>query len=450
MLASEKKLGVESIPKLMVKLSIPMIVAQLINVLYNIVDRIYIGRIEDVGSLALTGLGVCFPVIMIISAFSAFAGMGGAPLAAIELGKGDKDKAEKILGNAVVLIFTFSIILTTLFFLFKQPILYTFGASDDTFVYANDYLSIYLVGTVFVQISLGLNSYISCQGKATTAMVSILIGAVTNIILDPIFIFGFDMGVKGAALATIISQAISAVWVFSFLVSKRSSLIIKTQNIVPNVKIIARISSLGVSPFIMQVTESAIYIVFNSLLQRYGGDLYVGSMTVLLSVIQLIMVPISGFSTGIQPIISFNYGAGNFDRVKKTIRYTFIVAFTMAFVLSTFAMFNPSFFAKLFTTDAQLIALLEQVIPIFVAGMTIFGIQMTAQSTFIGLGKAGISLFVALLRKVILLIPLAFILSSAFGVMGVYYAEPIADATSATVAGILLLITYKKTLATKN
>ncbi len=450
MLASEKKLGVESIPKLMVKLSIPMIIAQLINVLYNIVDRIYIGRIEDVGALALTGLGVCFPVIMIISAFSAFAGMGGAPLAAIELGKGDKAKAEKILGNAVVLILTFSVVLTTLFFIFKQPILYTFGASEDTFVYANDYLSIYLIGTVFVQVALGLNSYISCQGKATTAMVSILIGAVTNIILDPILIFGFDMGVRGAALATIISQAISAIWVFSFLISKRSSLVIKPQNIVPNFKIIARISSLGVSPFIMQVTESAIYIVFNSLLQRYGGDLYVGSMTVLLSVIQLIMVPISGFTTGIQPIISFNYGAGNFDRVKKTIRYTFIVAFTMAFVFSTFAMLNPSFFAKLFTTDAQLIALLEQVIPIFVAGMTIFGIQMTAQSTFIGLGKAGISLFVALLRKVILLIPLAFILSSAFGVMGVYYAEPIADATSAVTAGILLLITYKRTLAEKN
>ncbi len=447
MLNTEHQLGHESIPKLMAKLAVPMIIAQFINVLYNMVDRIYIGRIEGVGTLALTGLGVCFPVIMIVSAFSAFAGLGGSPLAAIELGKGDRAKAEKIMGNAITMILTFSVLLTIFFLIFKQPILYTFGASDQTFKYANDYLSIYLVGTVFVQVSLGLNAYITCQGRAMVAMVSILIGAITNIILDPILIFSFNMGVKGAALATIISQAISAVWIVSFLFSKKSSLRIKFKNIKPNFKIIARISSLGISPFIMQATESMIYISFNTLLQRYGGDLYVGSMTVLLSVIQLIFVPVSGFTTGVQSIISFNYGAKNYDRVKKTVRYMLVVSVIMATSVSSFAMIKPEVFAKMFTSDQQLIDLLIEVIPIFVMGMLIFGVQMTAQSTFVGLGKAGISLFVALLRKVILLIPLSFILSSAFGVMGVYYAEPISDATSATVAGILLIITYKKTLS---
>lgn len=442
----EKRMGTESIPKLMLQLSIPMIIAQLINVLYNMVDRMYIGRLEGVGALALTGLGLSFPILMIIAAFSSFAGAGGAPLAAIELGKGNRERAEKILGNAVFMILCFSVMLTVVFSVFKEPLLYMFGASDATLPFANDYLSIYLLGTIFVQIALGLNTYITCQGQAKTAMISVLIGAVTNIILDPILIFGMNMGVKGAALATIISQGVSAIWVLCFLFSSKSSIKIKLENLRPEGAILSRISALGISPFIMQATESLILIVFNSLLQKYGGDLYVGSMTILSSVIQLIIVPINGFSMGVQSIISFNYGAEKMDRVRQTIKYMLMVTFTAAAVLSLAAIFMPTVFASIFTNDAALIELLNKVMPVYLMGMVIFGIQMTAQCTFIGLGKASASLFVALLRKVILLIPLAYILSSQFGVMGVYYAEPIADVTSATVAGLLLLYIYRKQL----
>ncbi len=448
-MSNEERLGKESIPKLMFSLAIPMIIAQLINVLYNMVDKMYIGRIEGVGALALTGLGIAFPIIMIITAFSSFAGAGGAPLAAIELGRKNKEGAEKILGNAFALIIAFSIILTTLFFIFKTPLLYLFGASEATITFANDYLGIYLIGTIFVQIALGLNTFISCQGQAKIAMLSVLIGAITNIILDPIFIFSFNMGVKGAALATIISQGISAIWVLKFLLSKKSAIRIKKEYIKPDFSIIGKISALGVSPFIMQATESLIIIVLNTLLQKYGGDLYVASMTVLMSIIQLIIVPVNGLTMGVQSIISYNYGANNFIRVKRTIRYMLLVTMIMTSSISLFAIIFPGVFAGIFTDDIHLIELLKTVTPIFVMGMTIFGIQMTAQSTFVGLGKAKTSLFVALLRKVILLIPLAYILSANFGVMGIYYSEPIADAISATTSGVLLFIIYKKTLATK-
>ncbi len=443
------KLGTKSIPKLMIELSVPMIVAQLINMLYNLVDRMYIGRIEGVGTQALTGLGLAFPIIMIVSAFGAFAGMGGAPLAAIELGKGNKEKAEKILGNAIILIGFFSLSLTALFYTFQEPLLYLFGASDVTIVYAMEYLSIYLFGTIFVQASLGLNPYISTQGRSTIAMLSILIGAITNIILDPILIFWFDMGVSGAALATIISQALSSVWIVRFLCSEKSTLRI-TKNIVKfDMGVIQKIGALGISPFIMQSTESLVNIVFSSTLQRYGGDLYVGTITVLTSIMQLIVVPMNGFTSGVQPIISYNYGAGNYDRVRTTVKYMLGAAFILSFCAALFAISNPEIFAKIFTEDQELINLISEVLPIFFIGTMIFGIQMAAQSTFVGLGFAKISLFIACLRKIILLIPFIFILASQFGVMGVYYAEPLADSLSAITSGVFLFVVYKRVLSNR-
>jgi len=431
---------------LILSLSLPSVVAQLINLLYNIVDRMYIGHIPGEGAFALTGLGVSFPIIMIISAFSAFAGAGGAPLAAIELGRGNREGAEKILGNGVTMLLTFSLILTIFFQIFKRPLLYMFGASDNTIEYSCAYLSIYLMGTVFVQLSLGLNMFISSQGQAKTAMFSVLIGAVTNIVLDPIFIFVFDMGVSGAALATIISQACSAVWVLRFLTSEKSAIRIRIANLKPSGKILGRVMALGISPFIMQSTESLITIVFNSGLQTYGGDLYVGAMTIMQSVMQLVVVPIQGFTQGCQPIISFNYGAGQTDRVQKT--YKIIICTTLA-VTSVFTLLIicfPGSFASMFSGDIQLIEIVKQTMPIYMFGMLVFGIQMGCQTVFMGLGQAKISLFLALLRKVILLVPLALILPRFFGVIGIYYAEPIADIISATTAGMLFLVNINKIL----
>lgn len=443
---NDEKLGTAPLGTLVVSMAIPAVIAQLVNVLYNIVDRIYIGRIPEIGTTALTGLGVCFPILMLITAFSAFVGSGGAPLASIQLGKGNRAQAEKILGNGVTILITFSIILTTVFMIFKEPLLFAFGASDDTIVYALDYLTIYLCGTIFVQAAVGLNTFITCQGQAKIAMFSVLIGAVINIVLDPIFIFTFGMGVKGAAIATVISQACSALWVVLYLFSKKSSIRIKVCNLKPDWKIIGSIAALGVSPFVMQATESLINIVFNSGLQRYGGDLYVGSMTILQSVMQLFVMPVQGITTGTQPIISYNYGAKNHDRVKQTFKYTLCLAFTVTCLCTLASFAFPAVFAKMFTTQPELIELIKKVMPIFMGGIWIFGIQMACQSAFMGMGQAKISLFLALLRKVILLIPLALILPRFFGVMGIYYAEPAADILAALTTGTLFILNFKKIL----
>lgn len=444
---SDNKLGTEKIGKLVFSLALPAVIAQMVNVLYNIVDRMYIGHIPEIGSAALTGLGVCFPILMLISAFSAFVGSGGAPLASIQLGKRNKEEAEKILGNGVTMLLTFSIILTALFMLYKEPLLYAFGASENTYTYANQYLSIYLIGTVFVQAAIGLNTFITCQGQAKVAMFSVLIGAIINIVLDPILIFTFNLGVKGAAIATIISQGCSALWVVGFLLSKRSSLRIKLFYLKPNWKIIGSISALGVSPFIMQATESLINIVFNSGLKHYGGDLYVGSMTILQSVMQLFVLPTQGITMGTQPIISYNYGAKNHQRVKDTFKYTLIVTVTITIIATIAVVLFPQIFASMFTSDQELIALVVKVLPIFMAGIWIFGIQMACQSAFMGMGQAKISLFLALLRKVILLIPLALVLPRFAGVMGIYYAEPVADILAAATTGTLFALNFKKILA---
>lgn len=442
----EKRLGTAPLGKLIFQLALPGILAQLINVLYNMVDRMYIGHMPEDGATALTGLGVCLPIIVLISAFSAFAGMGGAPLAAIQLGKGDKERAEKILGNATTMLITCSVILTIVFGIFKEPILYAFGASPETIGFALDYVNIYLIGTIAVQLSLGLNTYISCQGNAKIAMFSVLIGAVLNIVLDPIFIFMLDMGVKGAALATIISQTVSAVWVVRFLLSKKSVIRIKAENMKPDWKIIGMVCALGISPFVMQSTEALVTIILNSGLQKYGGDLYVGSLTILQSVMQLTIVPVNGMTQGVQPVISYNFGAGNFDRVKKTFKIVLIADLAVTVVACLLTQFIPGVFAAMFTEEAALIALVEEVMPIFFAGIWIFGVQMACQSTFMGMGQAKVSLFLALLRKVILLIPLALILPKFFDVRGIYYAEPVADIVAALTTGVVFLVMSKKLL----
>ena len=445
---SQELLATAPLWPLMLKLALPAVVAQLVNLLYNIVDRIYIGRMPETGQLALTGLGLTFPVILSISAFSAMVGSGGAPIAAIFLGKQEKDSAQKVLGNGVFLLLVFSVCLTTLFFVIKKPLLYLVGASDQTFVYADQYLSIYLVGTLFVLLSLGLNQFISCQGKSKIAMLSILIGAGCNILLDPLFIFVFDMGIRGAALATVLSQAASAIWIVSFLCSKKSDLRISLPNLRPRVDMIRRIAALGISPFIMQITESAISLVLNNGLQTYGGDLYVGSMTILNSVMQIAFSLNNGFAGGVQSIISYNYGARNFDRVKQTFRRMIATTFLMGAVFSLSVDLFPTAYAGLFTDNPELIALTAKVLPIFTAGMWIFGVQTGCQNTFLGLGQAKISLFFALLRKVLLLIPLALLLPRlGLGVWGVYLSEPIADVLSASCIGITFLFSYKKILS---
>ena len=442
-------LGSAPIGKLMAKLALPSIVAQVINILYNIVDRIYIGHIEEGSSLALTGLGICFPIITLISAFSAFAGAGGAPLAAIELGKSEydakaKEKANEILGNVIIMIIGFSLVLSVFFYLFKEPILLAFGASENTLPFATDYLEIYLIGTLFVQISIGLNPFISCQGFAKTAMTSVIIGAVANIILDPIFIFGLNLGVRGAAFATVISQGISAIWIIRFLASKKSALPLSVKIIRFRPKIIGKISSLGISPFIMQSTESAIFVVFNSGLQKYGGDLYVGAMTIMQSIMQMCFVPLSGFTDGVQPILSYNYGAKKIDRVKDAIKKMLVISFSASIVMGVLVPLFPMQIARIFTSNIDLLLVTCQVLPIYFGAVWIFGIQMAAQRTFVGLGKAKTSLFIALLRKVILLIPLALILPNFIGVNGILWAEPIASTISAITSGIFLFFTYKE------
>ena len=431
---------------LILNLAIPAVIAQLINVLYNIVDRMYIGHIPEVGAQALTGLGVTFPIIMIVSAFSSFAGAGGAPLASIELGRGNREGAEKILGNAVTMLLFFSVVLTLFFQITKRPLLYLFGASDNTIEYACQYLSIYLMGTIFVQLTLGLNMFITSQGRAKIAMLSVLIGAVTNIVLDPIFIFVCNMGVRGAALATILSQALSTLWVLRFLTGPQTAIRIRLENLIPSRRIVLRVAALGISPFIMQATESLITIVFNSGLQFYGGDLYVGSMTVMQSVMQLVVVPVQGFTQGCQPIISFNYGAGQNDRVRSTYRIVILTTLIITSVCTLLVICFPGFFGGMFSDNPELIALVERCMPIYMFGMFIFGLQMGCQSAFMGLGQAKISLFLALLRKVILLVPLAIILPRFFGVIGIYYAEPVADILSAVIAGTLFLINIPRIL----
>lgn len=446
-LSREERMASSSIGSLIVSMAVPSILAQLINILYSIIDRIYIGHMKDVGAAALTGVGVTFCITVFISAFSAFISNGAAPLAAIWLGKKDREHAEKILGNSVTFLIICTVVLMALFYRFQRPMLYMFGASDATIEYAVSYISIYLIGTIFVELSLGLNAFIICQSQSRIAMFSVLIGAIANIILDPVFIFAFGLGVSGAAIATVISQALSAVWVVGFLIGPKTSIKIRKSCLKLEKGILFSIFSLGVSPFIMRATESFISIVLNHGLQTYGGDLYVGSLTIMQSVMQVFSAPIGGFTQGMAPIISYNYGAGNFARVKEVYRYMIGICFGFMLITTVSTIVFPKWYAAFFTDDVELIALVGKTMPVFMFGMLIFGLQNGIQPTFLALGQAKISLFIAVFRKIILLIPLAIILPHFFGVMGVYYSEPVSDILSATTATILFVCNIKKMLS---
>ncbi|MFR7676672.1 MAG: MATE family efflux transporter [Acutalibacteraceae bacterium] len=443
---NETRLGSAPLGKLLFQLGLPGVAAQVINVLYNIVDRIYIGNIPGIGDMALTGVGVTLPVIMVIAAFSAFVGMGGAPLASIRLGARDHEGAERILGSCIVSLLSLSVILMAVFFAFQRPLLFAFGASENVIGYAQDYLTIYLFGTLFVQLALGLNTFISAQGKAKTAMLSVLIGAVLNIVLDPLFIFVFHMGVRGAALATILSQAVSAAWVISFLLGKRTVIPVRKKYLRFDWRIIGQVMGLGISPFIMQATESLVTITLNSGLQAYGGDLYVGSMTILTSVLQLIVMPINGFTQGVQPIMSYCYGAGDHARVRQTYHRLLTVTLSFSAVACLLAILLAHPLARLFSPNQALIDLTARMMPVFLGGIWIFGAQLACQSTFLALGQAKISLFLALLRKVILLVPLALVLPRFFGVTGIYFSEPIADFVASCTTLVIFLTRYRKLL----
>ncbi|MGL5972343.1 MAG: MATE family efflux transporter [Oscillospiraceae bacterium] len=436
----------DSIFKLLLSLSIPAITAQLVNALYNIVDRIYIGNMEIDGALALTGVGICFPILILISAFAVLIGFGGAPILSIKLGEKKNEDAEKILGNCFTLMIVIGISLTIITFLFKEPMLRMFGASDSTFNYANDYLSIYLLGTVFVQISLGMNAFINAQGFAKIGMTTVLIGAITNIILDPIFIFQFGLGVKGAALATLISQFISAMWVLKFLFSKKPTIKIKKENISCKNIHTKRVLLLGISPFLMQVTESILYVVLNSTLSNVGGDIYVGSMTIIGSLSQFILMPLLGFMLGAQPIISYNYGAKRLDRVKETIKKSLIVCLGLSSLFWLLIQINPQFLIGLFTNSQELIDATVPSTKLYLFGLFAMGAQICLQQSFISLGKAAVSIFLASLRKLVLLIPLVLILSRSFGVVGVFISAPIADIITALCTILLFTIEFKKIL----
>ncbi|HBE9850407.1 TPA: MATE family efflux transporter [Clostridioides difficile] len=441
---SNTNLGSESVGKLLFKLATPAIIAQIVNVLYNIVDRIFIGRMEN-GEVAMADVGVAFPIIIIITACSYLIGMGGGPLAAIKMGEQNNDEAEKIMSNSFSVLVILAILLTIGFKIGKEPLLWMFGASESTIGYSMDYLNIYLIGTVFVQISMGMNTFINTQGFATTGMMTVAIGALINIILDPIFIFGFNMGVKGAALATIIAQGVSAIWVLMFLFGKKSILKIKKKYMIPKASIILPVLGLGISPFIMQSTESLVLIALNSKLQMYGGDLAVGSMAIMSSIMQILMLPNMGVTQGAQPIISYNYGSGQLDRVKKTFKLCLLSCFTYSTILWLLLMVFPAFFVSIFNKNPQLLSMTSWSIKIYFAGAFMFGIQIACQQTFLALGKATISLVLALLRKIVLLIPLIFILPTFFNekLFAVILAEPVADITAATITAISFFIFYK-------
>lgn len=441
----EERLGTDRMLPLVFKMALPAVAAQLVNLLYNIVDRVYIGHIPGIGTDALAGIGVTGSIIIFISAFSAIVGAGGAPLAAIALGQNDRQRAGKILGNGFVLLLIFTVITSALAYTFMEPVLLFTGASERTIGYAVDYLSIYLIGTVFVQISTGLNTFINTQGRPGIAMYSVIIGAVLNIGLDPLFIFQFGMGVKGAALATIISQACSAVWILAFLSSKRASLRLEPKYMKLHKKIIIMTLALGASPFIMASTESLVGFVLNGSLKPFG-DINVSAMAVMQSAMMCVSVPLTGFAQGFVPIVSYNYGHGDRDRVKECFKIVLTVMFLFNLLLMLLMIVFPSVIASAFTSDMRLIETVSRVMPIFLAGMTIFGLQRACQNMFVALGQAKVSIFIALLRKVFLLVPLALILPHFMGVVGVYAAEAISDATAAICCTIIFAIQFPKIL----
>ncbi len=445
---SKEFLAKEPVGKLLLKLAIPTVVAQIVNMLYNIVDRIYIGHIPGEGSLALTGVGVCMPIIMVVSAFAALVGSGGAPKASINMGKGDKESAEKILGGCFSLQIIISVVLTTILLLFGEQLLLAFGASENTIEYASSYLSVYAVGTVFVQLTLGMGAFITAQGFAKEGMITVLIGAVCNIVLDPVFIFAFKMGVKGAAVATVLSQAVSCIWVVSFLSGRKTYLKIKKENLKIDFRLVLPCVALGLATFIMQSSESVISVCFNSSLLKYGGDIAVGAMTILTSVMQFAMLPMMGIAQGSQPITSYNYGAGNTQRVKKTFRLLLTVCLIYSFALWAIIMLFPDGFAGIFSSDPELISFTAPALRIYCAVLCIFGIQTACQMTFVSIGSAVCSIVVAVVRKFVLLLPLIYIVPmfTENKTMGVYLAEPVADFIAVSFTAALFTVMFSKAM----
>ena len=441
-------LGTAPIGRLLFKLAIPTIAAQLINMLYNVVDRIYIGHLDGVGDLALTGLGVCMPIIMIISAFAALVGAGGAPRASIFMGKGDKVSAERTMGSCFILQIFVSVILTVLLLIFHEPLLLAFGASENTVVYAADYLKIYSIGTIFVETTLGMNAYITAQGFAREGMSTVMIGAILNIILDPIFIYGFDMGVKGAAVATVISQGVSCIWVLLFLSGKKSVLRLSGDALLFRPALTLPCLALGLAPFIMQASESVISVAFNSSLLKHGGDIAVGAMTILTSVMQLALLPLQGLAQGAQPIISYSFGQKNSERVRKTVRLLMIVSVSYSTLFFLLIMLFPRAFAGIFTPDEALLNFTAPVLRIYCLMLGIFGIQVAAQMTFVSLGKALSSVTVAVMRKFVLLLPLIYLMPALLTdkVTAIYLAEPIADFLSVTFTVILFFFQWRRVM----
>lgn len=411
------------------ELAIPMTAAQIINLLYNIVDRMYIGRIPGEGKLALTGLGICFPIIMMVNAFANLFGSGGAPICSMEQGRNDNEEAERVMGNTCTMLILTGIVLTCLGILFNKPILYAFGASDVTYPYARAYGIIYLAGTVFVMISLGMNGFINNQGFAKIGMMTVLVGAILNIILDPVFIFLLHMGVKGAAIATVISQMVSALWVLRFLTGKNTVLQLRPSVMLVKWSRVRKIMVLGLTGFMMQVTNSVVQIVCNSTLQRYGGDLYVGVMTVMSSIREIFNMPAMGLTNGAQPVISYNYGAGEYGRVKKAIKFMSISCVSIILLLWLILISFPEFFVGIFNNDSDMIAASIPVIHIYFFGLFMMALQFSGQSTFVALGKAKYAIFFSIFRKIIIVVPFTLILPRVWnlGTNGVFAAEPVSN-----------------------
>lgn len=448
MQAKKEFLGTMPIGRLLFRLALPTVAAQLINMLYNVVDRVFIGHMPEAGDLALTGVGVCMPIIMIVSAFAALVSSGGAPRASIFMGKKDMESAERTLGSCFLLQILLSAVLTSVLCLWGRDLLLAFGASENTVEYATAYLGVYALGTVFVQLTLGMNAFVSAQGFTAVSMISVSVGAVTNIILDPIFIYGLEMGVRGAALATVISQALSCIFVVCFLCSRYATLRIRRDRLTLTPRVVLPCLALGSATFIMQASESVISVCFNSSLLSYGGDVAVGAMTILTSVMQFAMLPMMGVAQGAQPICSYNYGAKNADRVKKTFKILLVICLSYSMTLGICIMLFPRAFAALFTTDASLLAFTEQVIRIYFGGIFLFGIQTACQMTFVSLGNAPSSVLVAVVRKFVLLLPLIYIMPRLVSdpTVGVYMAEPIADVIAVTFTAILFVFQFRKSI----
>lgn len=441
-------LGTAPIGKLLFRLAVPTVIAQVVNMLYNIVDRIYIGHIPDIGSDALTGMGVCMPVIMLVSAFAALVSSGGAPRASIYMGKGDKESAERIMGGCFTVQIFISAALTFVLLMWNEPLLLAFGASKDTIEYALRYMNIYAIGTLFVQLTLGMSAFINAQGFTKIGMVTVLIGAVCNIALDPLFIYGFDMGVGGAALATVISQAVSCGWVIIFLCGRKTQLKLKASNMLVDFKLVLPCIALGLSAFIMQGSESVISVCFNTSLREYGGDIAVGAMTILTSVMQFAMLPMQGIAQGAQPISSYNYGAGNAERVKKTFKLLLISCLVYSFALWGFIMLFPEAFASIFSSEQALIDYTAKMLRIYCAVLCVFGIQIACQMTFVSTGNAPCSIIVAVVRKFVLLLPLIYLLPQLVSdrTKGIYMAEPVADIIAVSFTAVLFAFRFGKSM----